>query len=137
MVAMTMTKAKVAAADVTTAKVAAAKVVTMLDLEPKADFAAVSRAASDQQGRARRSAADLEEAHLDAAAELLRRHGLSLADCRVARECAGLDAADDAVLYVVQVGEGVDVFALNEALTALQYARGLSPSAQLDVVFAS
>ena len=120
MVAMTMTKAKltVTAAEVTTAK-AAAKVATMLDLEPKADVAAVSRA------------------HLDAAAELLRRHGLSLADCRVARECAGLDAADDAVLYVVQVGEGVDVFALNEALTALQYARGLSPSAQLDVVFAS
>nr|WP_315592211.1 hypothetical protein [uncultured Cupriavidus sp.] len=131
-----MTKANATTADATTAK-AAAKVATMLDLETKADLAAVSRAASDPRDRARRSAADLEEAHLDAAAELLRRHGLSLADCRVSRECAGLDAVDDAVLYVVQVGEGVDVFALNEALTALQYARGLSPSAQLDVVFAS
>lgn len=137
MVAMTMTKANATTANASTAKVAAAKVATMLDLETKADLAAVSRAASDQQDRARRSAADLEEAHLDAAAELLRRHGMALAGCRVSRECAGLDAADEAVLYVVQVGENVDVFVLNEALTALQYARGLSPSAQLDVVFAS
>lgn len=137
MVAMTMVKALVTAAKVPGANVPAAKVATMPDLQTKADCAAVSRAASEQQGRARSNAGDLEAAHLDAAAELLRRHGLSLADCRVSRERAGLDAVDDAVLYVVQVGEGADVFALNEALTALQYARGLSPSAQLDVVFAS
>lgn len=80
-------------------------------------------------------AATLEAAHLDAADELLGRHGLSLADCRISRECVGIDAEDDAVLYVVHVGEGIDTYALNEALTALQLARGLQPSAQLDVVF--
>ena len=80
-------------------------------------------------------AVTLEAAHLDAAAELLQRHGMSLADCRVSRELAGFHGENGAVLIVVQVGKGVDVFALNEALTAVQYARGLTPSARLDVVF--
>ncbi len=80
---------------------------------------------------------DPEAAHLEAAGELLHRHGLSLADCRVSRECAGAEAGDAAVLYVVRVGVDVDAYALNEALTAMQLARGLTPSAQLDVVFES
>lgn len=80
-------------------------------------------------------AAAQEALHLDAADALLRRYGWSLASCEVSRECASLDAGDDAVLYVVRVGGGVDTFALNEALTALQLARGLTPSPQLDVVF--
>ncbi|WP_257993434.1 hypothetical protein [Cupriavidus pauculus] len=92
--------------------------------------------ASRDAGRAKaRDGAALEALHLDAADALLRRHGRSLADCQVSRECAGLDVEDDAVLYVVRVGEGFDTYALNEALTALQLARGLTPSAQLDVVF--
>jgi len=78
-----------------------------------------------------------ETAHLQAADELLRRHGMSLADCEVSRVDAGFDGAEDSVLFVVRVGGDVDVFALNEALTAVQLARGLSPSAQLDVVFQS
>ena len=65
-----------------------------------------------------RDAAALEALHLDAADALLRRHGRALSDCQVSRECAGLDAEDDAVLYVVQVGEGIDTYTLNEALTA-------------------
>lgn len=80
-------------------------------------------------------AAAQEALHLDAADALLRRYGWSLASCEVSRECASLDAEDDAVLYVVRVGGGADTFALNEALTALQLARGLTPSPQLDVVF--
>ena len=82
-----------------------------------------------------RDATALEALHLDAADALLRRHGRSLADCQVSRECPGLDAEDDGALYVVRVGAGIDTYVLNEALTALQLARGLTPSAQLDVVF--
>jgi len=78
-----------------------------------------------------------EAAHLQAAGELLRRHGMSLADCEVSRVDAVFDDAEDSVLFVVRVGSDIDVFALNEALTAVQLARGLSPSAQLDVVFQS
>jgi len=78
-----------------------------------------------------------EAAHLQAADELLRRHGMSLADCEVSRVDAGFNGAEDSVLFVVRVGGDIDVFALNEALTAVQLARGLSPSAQLDVVFQS
>ena len=78
---------------------------------------------------------DPEAAHLQAADELLRRHGMSLAQCEVSRVYAGFDGGNDAVLFVVCVGRDVDVFALNEALTAVQLARGLSPSAQRDVVF--
>ncbi len=78
---------------------------------------------------------DPEAAHLEAADELLHRSGMSLADCEVSRVYAGFDGGDDAVLLVVRVGRGVDMFALNEALTAVQLARGLLPSAQLDVVF--
>jgi hypothetical protein len=78
-----------------------------------------------------------EAAHLQAADELLRRHGMSLADYKVSRVDAGFDGADDSVLFVVRVGRDIDVFTLNEVLTAVQLARGLSPSAQLDVVFQS
>lgn len=49
--------------------------------------------------------------------------------------CMSAGFAEDSVLFVVRVGSDIDVFALNEALTAVQLARGLSPSAQLDVVF--
>lgn len=79
--------------------------------------------------------ANPEAAHLEAAAELLLRHGLQLADCHVSRLRVGFDEDADAVMYVVRVGAGADIFALNEALTAVQLARGLTPSAQLDVVF--
>jgi diadenosine tetraphosphatase ApaH/serine/threonine PP2A family protein phosphatase len=80
---------------------------------------------------------DAEAAHLNAAAELLQRHGLSLSSCSVSRVRQGLDIDDDAVSYVIRVGAGVDIYALNEAVTPLQLVRGLSPSAQLDVVFQS
>jgi len=81
--------------------------------------------------------ANPEAAHLRAADELLQRHGMSLADCEVSRVDAGFDGADGSVLFVVRVGGDIDAFALNEALTAVQLARGLSPSTELDVVFQS
>lgn len=97
---------------------------------------AVSQRVPDCQGaHGPERVAEREAAHLGAAEALLHKHGMSLADCRVLRECAEFDAADGAVLYVVHVGQDVDTYALNEALTAVQLARGLVPSAQLDVVF--
>ncbi|MBY4729812.1 hypothetical protein [Cupriavidus pauculus] len=80
---------------------------------------------------------DAEAAHLEAAAELLQRHGLSLSACSVSRVRHGLNVDDDAVSYVIRVGAGVDIYALNEAVTAMQLVRGLAPSARLDVVFQS
>ncbi|RZT42745.1 DUF6461 domain-containing protein [Cupriavidus agavae] len=78
---------------------------------------------------------DDEAAHLAAAATLLQRHGIALDQCVVVRERAGFEASDEHVQYVVRVGEKADIFALNEGLTAVQVARGLVPSARLDVVF--